>query len=101
MVRIMASFLARSTTPSVLQPFARLFGRKETMLVLRGRSSKTLQIFCHACALMHYWAGLYGEMDKVHLVEGDNLMLASQSTEQGARLQLTDGLPQEPEDDSA
>jgi hypothetical protein len=34
-----------------------------------------LEIICHACVLMHYWAGLYTEMDKEELVEGANLML--------------------------
>lgn len=34
-----------------------------------------LDIIYHACALMTYWAGLYGEMDREQLVEGINTML--------------------------
>jgi hypothetical protein len=34
-----------------------------------------LNIFCHICALMKYWAGLYAESNKEQLVEGINTML--------------------------
>jgi hypothetical protein len=34
-----------------------------------------LEILCHASALMIFWAGLYGEMDRDQLIEEANLML--------------------------
>lgn len=34
-----------------------------------------LEIICHTCALMKYWAGLYNELDQAQLVEGAELML--------------------------
>jgi hypothetical protein len=56
---------------------------------------------------MIYEAGLYAEVDKEQLVEGANLMLelakglmAAQHTRHGGNLQLTDGEPQDPEEDA-
>lgn len=36
---------------------------------------KPIEILCHACALMRFWAGLYAEEDEEMLVEGANAML--------------------------
>ena len=50
--------------------------RREIELVLTKFVIKSpLDIFCHICALMKYWAGLYAESDKEQLVEGINTML--------------------------
>ena len=34
-----------------------------------------LDIICHMCALMKYWAGLFAEPDREQLIEGINTML--------------------------
>jgi hypothetical protein len=48
-------------------------------LFSRKTSSKSLQnpmeIICHTCALMRYWAGLFGEADQETLLDGVNTML--------------------------
>ena len=103
MVRILVPFWQE--VPSLVHSSHLL----ETKLALRRRlSKKHLEIICYACALLHYWAGLYTEMDKEQPVEGANLMLqvakgllASQNAGQASRLQLTDGEPHDPEEDSA
>lgn len=52
------------------------YGKHVTRLVLTKSLSKNpLDIIYHACALMTYWAGLYGEPDREQLVEGINTML--------------------------
>jgi len=57
-----------------------------------------LDIFCHICALMNYWAGLYAEPDKEQIIEGINTMLKvmkgilkRQKEEAEATKQLQDG----------
>lgn len=67
-----------------------------------------LEIICHACALMIYWAGLYPEMDHDQLVEGANLMLkvakevlAVQTARQVNKLLLQDGETSSPDEDEA
>ena len=65
-----------------------------------------LEIICHVCALMIYWAGLYSEMDQEQLVEGANLMLkvakeilAIQTARQVNKLLLQDGETSSPDED--
>lgn len=67
----------------------------------------TLEIICHACALMKFWSGLYAEMDQEQLVEGANTMLrvakevlASQTARQVNQILLQDGEQAEREEDS-
>lgn len=35
----------------------------------------SLEIICHACALMRHWTGLYAEMGREKLIERVNTML--------------------------
>jgi len=68
--------------------------------------TSSVEIICHACALMIYWAGLYSEMDQEQLVEGANLMLkvakeilAVQTARQVNKLLIQDGETSSPDED--
>lgn len=66
-----------------------------------------LEIICHACALMNYWAGLFAENDKEQLEEGvatmlriaKELLATQQKMGEGQQPSYKD--QQEDEDDSA
>lgn len=56
-----------------------------------------LEIICHACALMKFWAGLFAELEQEQLVEGANTLLrvakeilATQTARQVNQLLLQD-----------
>ena len=50
--------------------------RTKHVLTFEGKLIKNpVQILCHACALMRFWAGLYVGDDKEILIDGVNAML--------------------------
>lgn len=68
--------MGKNTTLGKLQFFAGRYGRIGIKCALKGKKSKNpLEIFCHACALLNIWTGLFAENDKKQLEEGLSTML--------------------------
>lgn len=101
----MVSFWKKSTTPGGIAAICWAIWKSRNKACFEGKIIKNpLEIICHACVPMNYWAGLYAEVDKEQLVDGTNLMLklakdlpASQHTRHGNNLQLTYGELQDSE----
>jgi hypothetical protein len=51
-------------------------GKLENRACFEGKIIKhPIEILCHAGALMHFWTGLYADVDKEMLVNGVNTLL--------------------------